>query len=61
MPQIISDMALTVSAIYTLRGPRQVGKTTVSKFMSRRSLEGAQEEVLVFTVAGIPGRADRYR
>jgi predicted AAA+ superfamily ATPase len=49
-PQVVSDLDLTVPAVYTLRGPRQVGKTTASKLMIQRSLrEVPQEEVLFYS------------
>jgi len=49
-PHLVSDMDLTAPAVYTLRGPRQVGKTTASKLMIQRSLRDApHEEVLYYS------------
>jgi predicted AAA+ superfamily ATPase len=50
MPRIASTLHLSVPAIYTVRGPRQVGKTTAIKLMIRRSLqETPDEEVLYYS------------
>lgn len=47
-PRVVSDLDLTVPAVYTLRGPRQVGKTTASKLMIQRSLQEAREEEVLY-------------
>ena len=49
-PSVATHIDLTVPAVYTLRGPRQVGKTTAAKLMIQRSLrETATEEVLFYS------------
>lgn len=39
-PRLLDDVVLDRPRVYTIRGPRQVGKTTSVKLMIRRLLEG---------------------
>ncbi len=52
MPPLIEEMDFGKARVYTLRGPRQVGKTTAVKFLIRRLLlsEGAWPRVLYFSL-----------
>lgn len=45
-PRLVEDLDLTLPAVYTIRGPRQVGKTTAVKLMIERSLDRSQDGVL---------------
>lgn len=45
-PRVVEDLDLTLPAVYTIRGPRQVGKTTALKLMIERSLARSQDGVL---------------
>lgn len=45
-PRLVEDLDLTLPAVYTIRGPRQVGKTTAVKLMIERSLDLSQDGVL---------------
>ena len=60
-PQVVSDLDLTISAVYTLRGPRQVGKTTASKLMIQRSLREAPDEEVLFYSCDLDKDPDAIR
>ena len=60
-PQVVSDLDITVSSVYTLRGPRQVGKTTATKLMIQRSLQEAPEEEVLYYSCDLDNDPDAIR
>jgi predicted AAA+ superfamily ATPase len=42
-PSLLNEVDLTKPYVYTIRGPRQVGKTTTVKFLIQRLIEGGSQ------------------
>lgn len=60
-PRVAAELDLSVPAVYTLRGPRQVGKTTAVKLMVRRSLQEAPEEEVLYYSCDLDRAPDAIR
>jgi len=50
-PKIKDEFELNLDAVYSLRGPRQVGKTTVIKMIVKELLEGGRPPRAIFYYA----------
>lgn len=62
VPPILEEFTLDQDAIYTLRGPRQVGKTTACKLLVRRLLDaGVEPQALVYFSCDRAESAPRLR
>lgn len=48
-PPVMNDITLEPGAVHTLRGPRQVGKTTTAKRFIKRLLEDGERRVLYYS------------
>ena len=48
VPSLVNELPLHRPAIYTVRGPRQVGKTTALKLLVARSLRESPDEGVVY-------------
>ncbi len=48
-PRVVDDLDLSQPSVYTIRGPRQVGKTTAVKLMIERSLTASGDAVLYYS------------
>ena len=60
-PPVESRLTLEDPEVHTLRGPRQVGKTTTVKRLIRRLLERGERRVLYFSRSNISDAQDRRR
>jgi len=47
MPEIITEFDLTKDVVYSLRGPRQTGKTTLAKIIIKKELE-TKNQIAIF-------------
>lgn len=61
MPRIAIEIDLSLPGIYTIRGPRQVGKTTALKLMIRRSIEEAAGEGVMYYSCDLDSDPDAIR
>ncbi len=58
MPSVIDDFTLDKDAVYTLRGARQIGKTTAVKLLIRRLLgKGIRPQNILFYSCDVAGEA----
>ncbi len=60
-PKIAVELVLSTPAIYTIRGPRQVGKTTSLKLMIERSLQEAPDEEVLYYACDLENNPDAIR
>jgi len=60
-PRVVQELDLAAPAIYTLRGPRQVGKTTALKLMIRRSMQELPEEEVLYYSCDLDDDPDAIR
>src|SRR3990170_977779 len=60
-PRVVQELDLAAPAIYTLRGPRQVGKTTALKLMIRRSMQELPEDEVLYYSCDLDDDPDAIR
>ena len=62
LPGVMNEIGLDEDAVYTLRGPRQVGKTTLTKLIIKRLLDSGLDPRAVFYYSCdlVPGAAELF-
>ena len=61
VPSLVNELPLHRPAIYTVRGPRQVGKTTALKLLVARSLRESPDEGVVYYACDLDRDPDAIR